>query len=536
MYMVDQELPVSENEEQTNQQVIVETETEKQQEPLAEEVVTSTVEEIPVVAEVSPTVEEIISSEAPNVEPNLPSTPDEVPNYSAGVPTEVAETASTEEKVENSAPVSQKKNKKREFERRRIEQLKKYEVVFEELKKLRKENATIEVNVVAKVKGGLRCSYKSLPLFLPISHFQASLQTSEEDLLAAVGKTFEVNIHEINKDEQGRFAVVLTRKKLMKAKRWAELEVNQVVEGTISSIVPFGVFVIFGGIEGLVHISRLAYSNYGDIASFYKVGQKVKATIVSINQETKKVSLSTKEFEASPYVGITAKLPVGSKVQGTVKSIINFGAYIELFPGVQGLLRNADFSWTQRVRNLAEVLTVGNTLDVFVIDVSEEKQQIALGVKQLIPNPWEEIANQFDKETTYSVTVKKAINQGYIVQFTEQIEAFIPKSKLVAETANSINVGDPLSVKIIDIDTKNNSIVLAQEGYVAPAQNTGDRQKRQDNNRDKSDRGSYKGKQSYSSNQDGDHQSSSVPTEQSSVTFFDMLDESQMKKISKLSK
>ena len=536
MYMVDQELPVSENEEQTNQQVFVETETEKQQEPLAEEVVTSSVEEVPVVAEVSPTVEEKISSEVPSEEPNLPSTPDDVPNYSAGVPTESTEVVATEEKEENLASEVQKKNKKRDSDRRRVEQLKKYEVIFEELQGIRKDNGTIDVTVVARVKGGLRCSYKTLPLFLPVSHFQASTNTTEEELLAAVGKTFEVNIHEINKDDQGRFAVVLTRKKISKAQKWAELEVNQVVEGTISSIVPFGVFVVFGGLEGLVHISRLAYSNIGDISTFYKVGQKVKATIVSINQETKKISLSTKEFEESPYVGITSKLPVGSKVKGTVKSIINFGAYIELFPGVQGLLRNSDFSWTQRIRNFADVLTVGSTIEVFIIDVSEEKQQIALGVKQLIPNPWEEIATQFDKETTYTVTVNKAINQGYIVQFTEQIEAFIPKSKLSPETVKSINVGDTLSVKIIDIDTKNNSIVLAQEGYVAQVQNTGDRQKRQDNTRERSDRSSYKGKQSYSSNQDGDHQSSSVPTEQSSVTFFDMLDESQMKKISKLSK
>jgi small subunit ribosomal protein S1 len=244
-----------------------------------------------------------------------------------------------------------------------------------------------------------------------------------------------------------------------------------------------------------------------------------------------------KEFEASPFKGITEKLPVGSKATGTVKSIINFGAYIELFPGVVGLLRNIDYSWTQRVRNLNEVLTVGSQIEVFIIDVSEEKQQVALGIKQFTPNPWETIETKFNKEDTYSGTVDRAINQGYIVRLSDQIEAFIPKSKLTPETAKSINIGDTLSVKILDIVPKNSSIVLCQEGYVAPVYNNDEeRPKRQDQGRDR-ERGNFqRQKNSHQSQSDSEIPSGFESAEQSSVTFFDMLDESQMNKISKLSK
>ena len=531
--MVDQELPVSEQQELSNQEVIEVPETQQDSETSSENTPEVTSSENEVVAESTVNSADVIST---NDSPS-DAVVDDIHNYSAGVPTESSEVIADVSESDQVSNEESKKKKKRDFEQRKAEQLKKYQAVYEELTEVKKANGTIVVNVVSRVKGGLRCTYKTMPIFMPASQFGQNPNPSEADLNASIGQDIEVNIQEASIDEQGRFAVILSRKKMMRDKLWANLAENDVVDGTITSILPFGVFVNFNGVDGLVHYSRLAFSRPNELASAYKVGQKVKATIVSINKETRKISLSMKEFEASPFKGITEKLPVGSKATGTVKSIINFGAYIELFPGVVGLLRNIDYSWTQRVRNLNEVLTVGSQIEVFIIDVSEEKQQVALGIKQFTPNPWETIETKFNKEDTYSGTVDRAINQGYIVRLSDQIEAFIPKSKLTPETAKSINIGDTLSVKILDIVPKNSSIVLCQEGYVAPVYNNDEeRPKRQDQGRDR-ERGNFqRQKNSHQSQSDSEIPSGFESAEQSSVTFFDMLDESQMNKISKLSK
>ncbi|MBL8004630.1 MAG: 30S ribosomal protein S1 [Candidatus Kapabacteria bacterium] len=527
--MVDQELPVSEQQELTNEEVVVVPETQENTETATENNAEVTTIETEVIAEATTLVEEVVTSNEPTTEAVI----DEVPNYSSGEPTEtsVEGTSSETEQITSES----KKSKKREFEQRRAEQLKKYQVIYDELTAVKSNNGTITVNITSRVKGGLRCTYKTMPLFLPASHFGVYPNTPEAELNASVGQDIEVNVLDATIDELGRFAIILTRKKIMREKFWSELTENKVVDGTITTILPFGIVVNFNNVDGLVHYSRLAFSRPNELANVYKVGQKVKASIVSVNKETRKISLSMKEFESSPFNGITEKLPVGSKATGTVKSIINFGAYIELFPNVLGLLRNIDYSWTQRVRNLNEVLTVGDKIDVFIIDVSEEKQQVSLGVKQFSPNPWETIETKYNKEDTYSGVVSRTINQGYIVKLEDQIEAFIPKSKLTPDTAKSINIGDTLSVKILDIVPKNNSIVLCQEGYVAPQYNNDqDRPKRQEQGRDR-EKGSYS-RQKNQSQQDSDSSVSLESTEQSAVTFFDMLDESQMNKISKLSK
>lgn len=525
--MVDQELPVSEQHELTNEEVVVVPETQENTETVTEnnsEVQTIGTE---VVAETSTTEENVVNNKTND------AVIDEVPNYSSGEPTESLVEGATTETEQNTT--ESKKNKKRELEQRRAEQLKKYQVIYDELTAVKSENGVITVNVSSRVKGGLRCTYKTMPLFLPSSHFGFYPHTPESELEASVGQNIEVNVLDATIDELGRFAIILSRKKIMREKFWSELTEHKVVEGTISTILPFGVVVNFNNVDGLVHYSRLAFPRPNELGNVYKVGQKVKASIVTVNKESRKIALSMKEFETSPFKGITEKLLVGSKVTGTVKSIINFGAYIELFPGVQGLLRNMDYSWTQRVRNLNEVLTVGDKIDVFIIDVSEEKQQVSLGIKQFSPNPWDNIESKYNKEDIYTGLVSRAINQGYIVKLDDQIEAFIPKSKLTLETAKSINIGDTLSVKILDIVPKNNSIVLCQDGYVAPQYNNDqDRPKRQEQGRDR-EKGSYS-RQKNQSQQDFDSSVSLESTEQSAVTFFDMLDESQMNKISKLTK
>jgi len=580
MFMVDQELPVSENEDQKNLEVVAETEAQQNANSPAvvESELQKTEEVVPQdevseveVSESSPNVsdevsEVEVSESSPNVsdeavvshttvatsvvteevkevpvispvEQQIDSNNSDIPHFAAGKTSPTVE-LSPEQKAEAEAVAAAKKAQKREHEKkRREEQQKKHQVVFDELEQLHKENAAIDVVIIARVKGGLRCTYKALPMFLPVSHFQNISNPTEDDLMGTINKTISVNIHEIGKDDQGRFAVVVSRRKLLKAQRWAELSVNDIVDGTISSVVSFGLFVNIDGIEGLVHISRLSNTRIDDITKVYKQGQKIKAVITSINNDTHKISLSTKELEASPYVGVTEKLSVGTKTKGTIVSITSFGAYIELLPGIQGLLRNGDYSWTQRVRNLGELTAIGSEIDVIILDISEEKQQLSLGVKQLFSNPWDSITEQFDKESTYSVVVKKAINQGFIVELTDQIDAFIPKSKLVQATAKTLAVGDSLAVNILEIDPKNSSIVLSQEGYVPSTNYSSDRPKRQDNDRggDRNDRSSnYKGKSQSYSNHGYDSSGGNDSKEQSSVTLFDMLDEKQKNKINKL--
>jgi small subunit ribosomal protein S1 len=342
-----------------------------------------------------------------------------------------------------------------------------FDDVFDELKKIKEEDGTVEVHAQSRVRGGIRVYYKEMPMFLPASHFALKRNPPEDDLMACLGNDIRVKIHEMAEDETRRKTVIVTRKGLIEDEFWDKIEVGQVVEGTVSSIASFGIFLDLGGVEGLIHISRLSQAHIDDPRTYAKKGDKLKAKIVDIKRDRKRIALSRKELEESPWKNIEEEFPGGTRVKGIVRRITDFGAYIELKPGVDGLLRTSELSWTKRVKNPGDVLNAGDEVEVEVLNANEEKQTVALSLKALQPNPWDELGEKYPIGTETKGTVKQVLQQGLILNVDDVIDGFMPKSKmrgLLKDKKMPYKAGDEIEIVVTDMVPDKESFILSPKG------------------------------------------------------------------------
>jgi ribosomal protein S1 len=357
-----------------------------------------------------------------------------------------------------SAPIKDEAKQKEIHEKKEV-----LDAVFNELKQIKEQNGVIEVEVTSRIKGGLRVVYKNLQLFLPASHFTIKRTPTEEELQDSIGNKFKVNIHEVQELEEGRRAVIVTRKSLLVNEFWNSIEVGQIVKGKITSIASFGVFVDIGGVEGLIHVSRLSQVHVDDPAKLYKKGEMIEAKIVDINKETNKVALSHKELEPSPWAGIEEEFAIGSIKKGIVRRITDFGAYIELKPGIDGLLRTPEISWTKRIKHPGEVFAAGQEIDIAILAVNTEKQTVSLSYKQTIPNPWHEIATKYPIGTEVTGTIAQVMPQGVIISIGEEVDGFMPKSKIKSAVKGKkipYEAGENIQVKVSDIVPAQESLIF----------------------------------------------------------------------------
>lgn len=331
-----------------------------------------------------------------------------------------------------------------------------------ELKEFNSSNTSFEVEIVDKTIGGYRVSYKNYILFLPISHISVRKNPSEKEIEELSKSPFEVQIQDI-KELNGSTTFVVSRKKQLEAKVWDNIKVGDEVEGVVSSTPAFGVFLDLGGFEGLIHISRLAKRRINKSSDFCKKGDKLKALVIELDKENKKISLSRQEFEPSPWDGAEAKFPKDSKQTGTIKRLTNFGAYIELAPGVDGLLRNSEISWTKRFTEPSQILKVGEKIELLVKDVNEKKETLALSLKATIENPWTDLKDRYPVDSVYFAKVSQVNPKGVIFELNDEVDGFMPKSKITQIKRNApipYSVGESVEVKIAEIVPENESLIL----------------------------------------------------------------------------
>ena len=358
--------------------------------------------------------------------------------------------------IEQEPSAAEKRKEERE-KRKKLE-----EEMLATLEKIHSEGGTIEAVVVEKIKGGLRLNYNGLRIFMPASHFGLKKTPQVEELNDAVGKTFTVNISEIQKDEQGRATVVASRKKLLSEEFFANIKEGDTVEGTVSTITTFGVFIDVQGVEGMVHVSRMASFRVGDPASLFKKGDTVKATVTSIDKEKLRMGLSTKDFVASPWDSVETTYPTGAVVKGTVKRFTEFGTYIELQPGIEGLLRNGDLAWGKRNVNPQDIMKEGQTIEVAILNASQEKKRVGLSIKHLQANPWKTVTETFAPGTQATVKVKQVHDKGYLVDVNADFDGFIPKGRVKPVPGKStFAVGDSIDAVVIDSNGETESLILA---------------------------------------------------------------------------
>ena len=241
------------------------------------------------------------------------------------------------------------------------------------------------------------------------------------------------------------------------------LKVGDEVEGKVVVVADYGVFVeLQAGIEALLHVSEMSWSTHLRSANdFYKKGDSVKAKILTLDKETRKMSLGVKQMTPDPWADIEAKFPVGSKHSVKVRNFTNFGIFVELVEGVDGLVHISDLSWTKKIKHPAEFTQVDAMLDVVVLDIDKNNRKISLGHKQLEENPWDEYAKQFKEGKDYEGTVKEAFDKGAVISLSEEVEAFAPKRHTEKEDGSTMVVGESLTFRVLEFSKENKKILVS---------------------------------------------------------------------------
>ncbi len=334
--------------------------------------------------------------------------------------------------------------------------------IFDELKTIKESNESIEVQLSERITGGFRAIYKEAPLFLPSSHFANVKKTEDEDLKAAVGTTVKVQILDL-KDVDGKKSVVVTRKNLLASETLNTLNVGDKVTGIVSSVPSFGVFLKIGGVEGLIHVSRLSHAHIDKPSDLYKVGDTLEAIVLEIDKTNNKLALSRKELEKSPWDGIAEKYVIGSKVNGVVRRFTDFGAYIELEPSIDGLVRISEISWTKRIKHPSQILKSGQAYDFQVVSIVEDKKAIGLSYKRAIDNPWNDLLARYPQGFETKGVFSQMMDKGALITINDEIDAFMPKSKMrpfMAGNKLAINIGDEIEIRVSDLVPEKESMIV----------------------------------------------------------------------------
>ncbi len=297
--------------------------------------------------------------------------------------------------------------------------------IWEELEKLYNEEKSVEGKIVSRIKGGMMVDI-GVKAFLPGSQIDLH---PVRDLDGLVGKTFPLKIIKIN---HRRGNVVVSRRVLLEETRdkkrqttLATLKEGQLIQGTVKNITDYGSFIDLGGIDGLLHITDMSWGRVGHPSELFTVGDKAEVTVLKYDRETGRISLGLKQKTADPWTNVAGKYPIGTRVRGRVVSLTDYGAFVELEPGVEGLVHVSEMSWTHEVRHPSRVVAVGDQVEAAVLNVDPASRKISLGMKQTAPNPWDMIESKYPIGTRIEGKVKSLTDFGAFVGLEEGIDGLI---------------------------------------------------------------------------------------------------------------
>ena len=286
---------------------------------------------------------------------------------------------------------------------------------------------------------------------------------SHPEEIVSLDQTINVVILEF---DEGKSRIQLGLKQLG-AHPWDDLDNNlkigDEVDGKVVVVADYGVFVeLQSGIEALLHVSEMSWSTHLRSANdFYKKGDTVKAQILTLDKETRKMSLGVKQMTPDPWNDIAANFPVGSKHNVLVKNFTNFGIFVELVEGVDGLVHISDLSWTKKIKHPAEFTQVDTKLDVIVLEIDKSNRKISLGHKQLEENPWDEYAKKFKNGKDYDGLVKEVYDKGFVITLSDNVDALAPKMHSKKEDGSLINIGENLAFRILEFSKENRKILVS---------------------------------------------------------------------------
>jgi len=334
---------------------------------------------------------------------------------------------------------------------------------WEKIQKVYEEDGLIEGKVVRRVKGGVKVDI-GVDAFMPASQLTWR-PTSDIDRF--IGQRMEVKIIKLTKRRRN---VVVSRRKLLEEQRASEkaklletIEVGKVIPGEVKNITDFGAFVDVGGIDGLLHVTDMSWGRVKHPSQVVSVGDRIEVMVLNFDPESERISLGLKQKSENPWQSAMDRYPIGSIMRGKVVSMTDYGAFVQLEDGIEGMIHVSEMSWTRRVRHPNEVLSIDDEVQVMILYVDPESEKIALGLKQTMPNPWQTLIETYPVGSPITGIVRNLTDYGAFVEIEEGIDALLHVSDLswtqkVTHPSEVLEKGQEITVKVLSIDPENEKI------------------------------------------------------------------------------
>lgn len=338
--------------------------------------------------------------------------------------------------------------------------------VLDELEKVQEQESEVKGRIIRRIKGGYTVEVLGVEAFLPGSHVDLR---PVPDMDALVGQEFEFRVLKINRR---RSNVIVSRRVLLEEERdknrkelLTTLEEGQKVTGKVKNITEYGVFVDLGGLDGLLHITDMSWKRIRHPKEMVHLGDELELVVLNFDKGDEKVSLGMKQLVPDPWANIAGKYPEGTRVAGKVTNLVDYGAFVELEPGVEGLVHISEMSWTRKLRHPSQMVRVGDEVEVIVLGVDSERKRISLGMKQVKPNPWDLVSEKYPEGTVLEAPIKNITDFGMFIGIEEGIDGLIHVSdiswtKKIRHPGEIYNVGDTIQAKVLTVDKENEKFTL----------------------------------------------------------------------------
>ena len=338
--------------------------------------------------------------------------------------------------------------------------------VWDQLSDAYEQGEVVEGLITGRVKGGLSVGLKGVKAFLPGS--QVDLRPVR-NLDRIIGEQHKFKIIKFNKR---RGNIVLSRRALLETERQSlrerTLEILKeglVVEGIVKNITDYGAFIDLGGIDGLLHITDMSWGRIAHPSELFQVGDQVRVRVLKYDRDSERVSLGLKQTLPDPWIDVGSRYPIGLRIHGSVVSLADYGAFVELEPGIEGLIHISEMSWTKRVKHPSKVVAISDEVDVIVLDVDEESRKISLGMKQIEPNPWSLLEDRYPPGTKVKGVVRNVTNFGVFVGIEDGIDGLIHVSDIswtqkIRDPKELYKKGDEVEAVVLKVDKENEKFSL----------------------------------------------------------------------------
>jgi len=338
--------------------------------------------------------------------------------------------------------------------------------VWEKIREAYESGTAVPGVLTRKIKGGVTVDLMGVDAFLPGSQIALRRVPNIEDLL---GQTYDFKIIKLNKRRRN---IVVSRRVLLEAEREVkretlkkELEVGQVRKGVVKNITDFGAFIDLGGMDGLLHITDMSWGRVGHPSEVVSIGAELDVKVLDIDWERERLSLGLKQLQPYPWTDVDKKYPVGSRVRGRVVSITNYGAFVELEKGVEGLVHISEMSWTRNVRHPSKIVSLGDEVEAVVLKVDPNEEKISLGMKQIEEDPWHALPEKYPIGTRMTGKVRNLTSFGAFVEIEPGIDGLVHISdmswtKRIQHPSEVVRKGDDVEVVILGVDAENKRISL----------------------------------------------------------------------------